>query len=130
MVNAGTDIDVTPSVGRMSNLSVATTTELKDGTADAIGYFVATEGPVPAELGLDRAALAACGFDGNVGKCLLVPGGELVKVAVGYGAHTRSKPPGYATRRRNSRVRCPVGPDSLCTWPVWPMSTRRWPPRR
>ena len=86
MVNAGTDIDVTPSVGRMSNLSVTTTTELKDGTADAIGYFVATDGPVPAELGLDRAALTACGFDGNVGKCLLVPGGELVKVAVGYGA--------------------------------------------
>jgi leucyl aminopeptidase len=85
MAIAGADIDVTPSIRRTADLSVATATELKDGTADAIGYFVAAEGPVPPEIGIDRATLNACGFDGNVGDCLVVPGGEMVKVAVGYG---------------------------------------------
>jgi leucyl aminopeptidase len=85
MVAARTDVDVTPSIRRMSNLSIAAATELKDGMADAIGYFVAPDGPVPAELGIDRAALIACGFEGKAGQCLLVPGGDVVKVAVGYG---------------------------------------------
>ena len=85
MVN-GTDLDVTPSVRWMSNVSIATAPELKDGTAEAIGYFVAAEGPVPPEIGLDRAALSAAGFDSSVGTCLVIPGGDVVKVAVGYGA--------------------------------------------
>ncbi|CAM5328617.1 leucyl aminopeptidase [Leifsonia shinshuensis] len=40
---------------------------------DAIGIAVGTDGPVDADLGLDRDALARAGFDGKAGQTLLVP---------------------------------------------------------
>ena len=55
-------------------------------TAEAVGVLVATDGPVPAELGHDRAALRRAGFDGKPGQVLVLPtaGGPPV-VAVGTG---------------------------------------------
>jgi leucyl aminopeptidase len=54
--------------------------------AGAIGVPVPAAGPVPRQLGVDRATLVASGFDGKVGETLVVPrrGGPSV-VAVGIG---------------------------------------------
>jgi leucyl aminopeptidase len=53
--------------------------------ATAVGWAVATKGPVPRQLGLSRAALEANGFEGKPGQVLAVPSGEGVAVAVGVG---------------------------------------------
>jgi leucyl aminopeptidase len=80
-------IDVTPSVGRLADLSVTVGAEVKPGAVEAVGCFVGADGPVPTELGVDRATLGACGFDGKVGQYLVLPGGDqAVRVAVGVGA--------------------------------------------
>lgn len=53
---------------------------------DAVGVVVGTEGPVDADLGLDREALSRAGFEGRPGQILLVPGtGTLLRYAVGVG---------------------------------------------
>lgn len=55
-------------------------------SADAIGLAVGPSGPVPRQLGLNRAALEAHGFTGKVGTTLVVPsGGGATLVAVGVG---------------------------------------------
>jgi leucyl aminopeptidase len=54
--------------------------------ADAIGVPVATDGPVPRALGLNRAALAAHGFEGKAGQVLGIPGSGPIVIAVGIGA--------------------------------------------
>ncbi len=53
---------------------------------DVIGVPVGTNGPVPRQLGLSRAALTTHGFDGKVGQTLTVPSssGPTV-IAVGIG---------------------------------------------
>jgi leucyl aminopeptidase len=54
--------------------------------ADAIGLAVGPTGPVPRQLGLNRAALEAHGFTGKVGSTVVVPsGGGAALVAVGIG---------------------------------------------
>jgi leucyl aminopeptidase len=84
--DAGSRIDVIPSLGRLAGLSVAATSEVQPGAAEAVASFVPTDGPVPAELGVDRATLAACGFDGRAGQSLVVAGSDqMVRVAVGVG---------------------------------------------
>jgi leucyl aminopeptidase len=83
---SGPRIDVIPSVQRLADLSVTVGTEVKPGAVEAVGFFVATDGSLPDELGTDRAALAACGFAGKLGQCLVLPGGDQpVRVAVGVG---------------------------------------------
>ena len=55
-------------------------------TADAIGLAVGPSGPVPRQLGLNRAALEAHGFTGKVGATLVLPNGDgATLVAVGVG---------------------------------------------
>jgi leucyl aminopeptidase len=55
--------------------------------ADAVGVAVGTSGAVPNQIGLDRDALAAAGFEGKPGQTLLIPKGkQAVIVAVGIGA--------------------------------------------
>src|SRR4051794_345761 len=44
--------------------------------AGALGVPIANDGDVPRRLDLDRAALRAVGFDGNVGQTLIVPRAE------------------------------------------------------
>lgn len=55
-------------------------------SASAIGYAVATKGPVARQLGMNRAALSANGFDGKVGQTLVVPSNDGLAIAVGTGA--------------------------------------------
>jgi len=51
-----------------------------------VGVPVATDGPVPRSIGLNRGALAALGFEGKVGQTLLVPAASgAITVAVGIG---------------------------------------------
>ncbi|MEQ1700049.1 MAG: leucyl aminopeptidase [Ilumatobacteraceae bacterium] len=53
---------------------------------DAVGVPVATTGAVPRSLGLNRAALAAIGFEGKLGQTLVVPSGTgPAQIAVGIG---------------------------------------------
>ena len=55
-------------------------------SAEAVGVPVGTSGTVPRILGLSRAALAAHGFEGNVGQSLVLPsadGPTLVAVGIG-----------------------------------------------
>ncbi len=55
--------------------------------AQALGFAVFTEGEVPAELGLDRAALERAGFTGKAGSSLVLPSAEGPELlAVGAGA--------------------------------------------
>ncbi|MHA7268816.1 leucyl aminopeptidase [Arthrobacter sp. HLT1-20] len=57
------------------------------GAASAVGYFVSTDGDVPAELGLGRDALAAAGFSGAAGQTLVIPREDATAaVAVGAGS--------------------------------------------
>jgi leucyl aminopeptidase len=83
---AGSRIDVIPSVRRLADLSVTISAEVKPSAVEATAFFVPSDGPLPAELGVDRATLAACGFDGKAGQCLVVPrGDQTVRAAVGVG---------------------------------------------
>ena len=53
---------------------------------EAIGYLVFSDGEVPTALGLDRATLAAAGFDASPGSTLVVtPGQHPQLIAVGAG---------------------------------------------
>ena len=53
---------------------------------DSIGVPVGTRGAVPRSLGLNRAALAAAGFDGKPGQTLVVPSATgPTQIAVGIG---------------------------------------------
>ena len=55
-------------------------------TADVVGLAVASQGAVPRQLGLSRAALSDHGFTGAVGQTLIVPRGDgPTLVAVGIG---------------------------------------------
>jgi leucyl aminopeptidase len=75
----------TPSIERSHDVLV-TVARTAPSTADAVGVPVGTKGPVPRQLGLDRATLAASGFDGRVGQTLVVPrreGATLVAVGIG-----------------------------------------------
>src|SRR6185436_14909439 len=53
---------------------------------DAVGVPVASDGPVPRQVGLSRAVLASHGFEGKVGQTLVVPSATTPTViAVGVG---------------------------------------------
>jgi leucyl aminopeptidase len=77
--------DPTPSIERAHDV-VVSVGRGAPSSADAIGVPVATKGPIPRQLGLDRATLAGSGFDGKVGQAIVVPrrtGPTLVAVGVG-----------------------------------------------
>ena len=77
--------DPVPSLTHAAKVAVAVA-RAAPSDADAVGIPVAAEGAVPKVLGLDRATLAAAGFDGKVGQALLIPkaqGPLLVAVGVG-----------------------------------------------
>ena len=64
-------------------------------SADAVGVAVAPSGPVPRQVGLNRAALEAHGFTGKVGSTLVVPSAE----------RRRSSPSGSAMLRPTPKLR-------------------------
>ena len=76
----------TPSLSAGAAIEVSAVAELSP-KLDAVGFFVGTDGDVPAELGLARAQLAALGFEGKAGQThtLLTASGDVV-IAVGIGA--------------------------------------------
>ncbi|HEU4839854.1 MAG TPA: hypothetical protein VFT09_00380, partial [Ilumatobacteraceae bacterium] len=77
--------DPTPSVARAGDVTVSVARAVP-AAADAVGVPVGTKGPVPRQLGLDRASLTAAGFDGKVGQTLVVPrkgGGAVVGIGIG-----------------------------------------------
>ncbi|MDY7543496.1 MULTISPECIES: leucyl aminopeptidase family protein [unclassified Cryobacterium] len=58
--------------------------------ATIAGYAVSSDGPVPAAIGLDRAALTEAGFTGAVGQTLVLPQASApTLVAVGVGEQGR-----------------------------------------
>ena len=66
-----------------ATVSIARTTPK---IANAVGVPVATSGAVPRSLGLNRAALAAHGFEGKIGQTLVIPTASgPTQVAVGVG---------------------------------------------
>jgi leucyl aminopeptidase len=79
------DFDPIPSVRAIDAVRTAAA-EAAPPDADALAVLVGSGGEVPSVLGLDRAALTAAGFSGEIGKTLLVPGGSgPLRVAVGLG---------------------------------------------
>jgi leucyl aminopeptidase len=77
--------DPAPAMQRTTSIEV-TVASAPPATAGAVGLLVGTDGPVAAELGLDRDALAAAGFTGAPGQSLVVPrAGSAPLVAVGVG---------------------------------------------
>ena len=76
--------DPAPSLRLDPAVSAAST---PNGGATAVGYYVSTEGDVPAELGLDRDTLASAGFTGAAGQSLVLPReGATAVIAVGAGS--------------------------------------------
>jgi len=74
-----------PSLDRLADVDVTVSRTVPPGTG-AVGVPVGTKGTVPRSLGLDRATLAAVGFEGQLGQTLVVPRtGGTVMVAVGVG---------------------------------------------
>ncbi|MEZ5111822.1 MAG: leucyl aminopeptidase [Microbacteriaceae bacterium] len=77
-----------PALAALDAVTV-TVGALDAAAADALGFAVFAEGEVPAELGLDRAALERAGFTGKAGSSLVLPqaeGPELVAVGAGEAA--------------------------------------------
>ena len=58
--------------------------------ADVIGVPVASDGPAPRSVGVNRSTLASLGFEGKIGQVLPIPGaaGPLV-IAVGVGERSK-----------------------------------------
>src|SRR5204863_7866421 len=79
------DVNLTPSLEPASSVPVSVA-ESVPSEATGLGVPVGSQGAVPAELGLDRAALAAAGFTGKTGQSLSLPrvsGPTLVLVGIG-----------------------------------------------
>ena len=75
---------MTDASAAVSSVSVSVVRSLPK-TAGAIGVPVASKGAVPRQLGLNRAALEANGFEGKAGQTLAVPTASGLVVAVGVG---------------------------------------------
>jgi leucyl aminopeptidase len=75
----------TPSLARTAEVTISVAQAIPD-TSGAVGYPVASDGEVPAELGVDRARLKAAGFDAKVGSTFVIPtpdGPTIIAVGVG-----------------------------------------------
>ena len=74
-----------PSLTESSKTTV-TVARSVPSIATAIGIAVGSKGAVPRQIGLDRDALAAAGFEGKQGQTLVIPkDGKTVVIAVGVG---------------------------------------------
>lgn len=78
--------DFTP-LPSLATTTTTTTARVAPADAAAVGYPVAPEGALPAELGLDWETLRTHGFDGTVGQTFVSPrAGTSDVVVVGIGA--------------------------------------------
>ncbi|MES2641966.1 MAG: leucyl aminopeptidase [Myxococcota bacterium] len=64
--------DPAPSLAKPTTAKIGVSASVPKG-AGAVGFPVGTDGAIPGEVGLDRAALTAAGFDGKVGQTLVIP---------------------------------------------------------
>ena len=79
--------DPAPSWRRDAELSVAAA-RTAHSAVGAIGVPVGEKGPMPRQLGVDRATLATLGFEGKAGQTLVVPrrdGADVVAIGTGGG---------------------------------------------
>ncbi len=82
--------DPAPSVAGIAAVAIEVA-PTAPSVVDAVGVLVGSEGEVPSEVGHDRAALEAAGFDGKPGQSLVLPqagGSSLVVVGAGSLAST------------------------------------------
>jgi len=78
-------INPAPSLTESSKAKVSIARAVPS-SATAIGVAVGSKGAVPRQIGLDRDALAAAGFEGKQGQTLVIPkDGKAVVIAVGVG---------------------------------------------
>jgi leucyl aminopeptidase len=80
----GQNDEMTDASIAVQSVSVSTAKSVPSG-ATAVGYAVGTKGPVPRQLGMNRTALAANGFEGQPGQTLAVPTAGGLVVALGVG---------------------------------------------
>jgi len=74
-----------PSLAEAGRIKVSVARSVP-ANATAIGVAVGTRGAVPKQLGVDREALAAAGFEGKSGQALVIPRErQPVLIAVGIG---------------------------------------------
>jgi leucyl aminopeptidase len=79
-------VDVIPSVARLAGLTVSVVPGADPAAVQVLAWLTATAGAVPDAVGVDRAGLAACGFDGKRGQRLVLPGDAgAVHVLAGVG---------------------------------------------
>ena len=113
------DYSPVPSEGTAVDVSAVST--LDASSLDAVAVLVHAEGDLPAGLGtdLDRAALAAAGFDGSPGSSIVVPRSDsplLVLVGAGRPTARRGRParcgrrgrPRHREARRAPRLHVPT----------------------
>lgn len=79
---AGRRYPVAPSIESLAAVAITAAETAPDATVT--GIAVASEGPIPGDLDLDRDALKAAGFEGKVGQTLSIPGTPMT-VLVGTG---------------------------------------------
>ena len=80
------DFHPVPSVEEITATRISVAKSVPEN-AGGIGIPVGTDGDVPKDLGLDRATLAAAGFEGRMGQSLIIPrAGAPALIAVGIGA--------------------------------------------
>lgn len=73
-----------PTIESPSDVSINVATTA--GRASVVGTFVPDSGAVPRQIGVDRKALSALGFEGRIGQAIALPKGSgPVTVAVGIG---------------------------------------------
>jgi leucyl aminopeptidase len=79
------DADPAPSLDKAATTKAGAATSVPKG-AGAVGIPVGSDGDVPKDLGFDRAALEAAGFEGKVGQTLVIPKtGGPITIAIGVG---------------------------------------------
>ena len=79
------DVNLTPSLDQSSHVTISVASTVP-GSATALVVPVAADGAPPSELGLDRAALTAAGFQGGWARrwsCRAPSGPTLVAVGIG-----------------------------------------------
>ena len=85
VTRATAGFELLPSRDRSAMLTIDVATSAPSGV-EALGVPVATDGPIPDEIGVDRALLLESGFTGALGQTLPLPrGARPVVVAIGVG---------------------------------------------
>ncbi|MBV9326221.1 MAG: leucyl aminopeptidase [Chloroflexi bacterium] len=123
------DVNLTPSLDRSAEVSISVTPTLP-ASSTALVVPVLAEGNPPAELGLDRAALGAAGFEGKPGQTLVLPrasGPTLVAIGIGDAARvdTALLRDAAATFTRASATHAHLAISLVNTGPVQPEDAAR-----